>query len=120
MKKEGFRAFFALKNIFHCRPRRCELFEVFHEVFGSFGFETPATYSKEDIEHFLDEMGNEEKYGLVLRAKGIVPSPDGTWLHFDHVPGEIDVRNGCAAVTGRLCVIGSKIKEAEIAKLFGV
>ena len=60
------------------------------------------------------------KYGVVLRAKGIVPTADGTWIHFDHVPGEVDVRTGPAAVTGKLCVIGSGLDEAGIAALFGV
>ncbi len=88
------------------------------EVFGSFGFETPATYSKEDIEHFLDELGNEEKYGLVLRAKGMVPSGDGTWIYFDYVPEEQNVRAGSPDVTGKFCVIGSKLKEDALKTLF--
>ena len=61
----------------------------------------------------------EEKYGIILRAKGIVPATDGTWIHFDYVPGEPDVRTGSAATIGRLCVIGSKIAEKAIAELFG-
>ena len=59
-------------------------------------------------------------YGMVLRAKGIVPAVDGGWIHFDFVPGEMDIRSGCAAVTGRLCVIGSKLNEQAIAGRFGV
>ncbi len=88
------------------------------EVFGSFGFETPATYSKEDIEHFLDELGNEEKYGLVLRAKGMVPAADGTWIYFDYVPEEQNVRAGSPDVTGKFCVIGSKLREDALKALF--
>lgn len=90
------------------------------EVFQSWGVETHKRFSKDDLHTILSALDSDETYGIVLRAKGIVQSPDGTWLHFDHVPGEIDVRSGCAAVTGRLCVIGSKLKEAEISKLFGV
>ena len=60
------------------------------------------------------------KYGMILRAKGIVPGTDGQWIHFDFVPGEIDLRHGAAAVTGRLCVIGSKLDEQGVAQLFGV
>ena len=63
---------------------------------------------------------DESKYGIVLRAKGIVASADGQWLHFDYVPGEPDVRTGCAAVIGRLCVIGSGINEDAIKTLFGI
>ena len=74
----------------------------------------------EEIRNALAALDNGETYGIVLRAKGIVPTADGTWLHFDHVPGEIDVRTGTAAVTGRLCVIGSKLDEKALAALFGV
>ena len=90
------------------------------EIFQSWGVETHKKYSKEDLNVILSALDSDETYGIVLRAKGIVQSPDGTWLHFDHVPGEIDVRNGTAAVTGRLCVIGSKLNKEEIATLFGV
>lgn len=90
------------------------------EVFQSWGVETHKKFSKDELRDILTVLDNDENYGIVLRAKGIVRSTDGTWLHFDHVPGEIDIRSGCAAVTGRLCVIGSKLKEAEIIKLFGV
>ena len=88
------------------------------EVFGSFGFETPATYTQEDIKHFLDELDNEEKYGIVLRAKGMVPSADGTWIYFDYVPEEQNVRTGAPDVTGKFCVIGSKLKEDALKELF--
>ena len=90
------------------------------EIFQSWGVETPKKFTQEEIESILRALDQDESYGIVLRAKGIVPCADGSWLHFDHVPGEIDVRTGCAAVTGRLCVIGSKLKDDEIAALFGV
>ncbi len=90
------------------------------EIFQSWGVETHKKFSRDDLNAILSALDSDETYGLVLRAKGIVQSPEGSWLHFDHVPGEIDVRSGCAAVTGRLCVIGSKLKEDEIVKLFGV
>lgn len=84
------------------------------------GVETPKKFTEEEIRNALAALDNGETYGIVLRAKGIVPTADGTWLHFDHVPGEIDVRTGTAAVTGRLCVIGSKLDEKALAALFGV
>ncbi len=90
------------------------------EIFQSWGVETHKKYSSEEIRAALSALDNEEAYGIVLRAKGIVQATDGTWLHFDHVPGEIDVRSGSAEVTGRLCVIGSKLNEAAVAALFGV
>ena len=89
------------------------------EVFTSWGVETTKKFSKADIEHALKELDS-EKYGIVLRAKGIVACAEGGWIHFDHVPGEADVRMGSAAVTGKLCVIGSKLDEAGVAALFGV
>ena len=90
------------------------------EVFQSWGVETPKKFTEEEIRNALAALDNGETYGIVLRAKGIVPTADGTWLHFDHVPGEIDVRTGTAAVTARLCVIGSKLDEKALAALFGV
>ena len=90
------------------------------EVFQSWGVETPKKFTEEEIRNALAALDNGETYGIVLRAKGIVQTADGTWLHFDHVPGEIDVRTGTAAVTGRLCVIGSKLDEKALAALFGV
>ena len=65
-------------------------------------------------------LADEEKYGVILRAKGIVAGKDGDWIHFDYIPGEPDIRSGSADITGRICVIGSKIKEDKIAELFGV
>ena len=90
------------------------------EVFTSWGVETPKKFTADEIHACLTALDDAEKYGIVLRAKGIVPAPDGTWIHFDHVPGELDVRSGSAAVTGRLCVIGSKLNESALAELFGV
>ena len=90
------------------------------EVFTSWGTETPRPYSAEAIKAALEALSDEETYGLVLRAKGIVAGEDGQWIHFDYVPGVPDVRTGSAETTGRLCVIGSKLKEDAIAKLFCV
>ena len=89
------------------------------DVFTSWGVETTKKFAAEDITAALNELANEEKFGIILRAKGIVESTDGTWIHFDYVPGEPDVRTGTAGTIGRLCVIGSKISESAIAKLFG-
>ena len=86
----------------------------------SWGVETAKKYTKETIEQALTALDSSEDYGIVLRAKGIVPAEDGGWLYFDHVPGEIDVREGAPDVTGRLCVIGSELKEAALAGLFGL
>lgn len=88
------------------------------EVFTSWGMETPAAYSKEEIEDILEELEKEGKYGFVLRAKGMVPGTEGSWVYFDYVPGESNVRDGKADVTGKFCVIGSKLKEDELQKLF--
>ena len=88
------------------------------EVFTSFGKETTKAYTKEQIENALKALQDEEKYGIILRAKGIVSGLDGKWIHFDYVPGEPDVRNGSAAVIGRICVIGSKLNEEKIEELF--
>ena len=77
------------------------------------------TYTEQEICDILGKLG-EGKYGMILRAKGIVSTPDGKWLHFDYIPGEPDVREGSSAVTGKLCVIGSKLDEGAVAELFGV
>lgn len=90
------------------------------EVFTSWGAETPRTYTQEAITAALEALSDEETYGLVLRAKGIVAGEDGQWIHFDYVPGVPDVRTGSAETTGRLCVIGSKLNEEAVAKLFCV
>ena len=89
------------------------------EIFTSWGVETPKKFTQAGIRKALEELENGE-LGTVLRAKGIVPAEDGTWIHFDYVPGEADVRTGSPAVTGRLCVIGAQLDEKAIAALFGV
>ena len=89
------------------------------EIFTSWGKETPASYTKEEIVGILEELGHEEEYGFVLRAKGMVPAGDGSWIYFDYVPGECDVRTGKAQVTGKICVIGSKMQEEKLEQLFG-
>ncbi len=88
------------------------------EVFTSWGKETARKYTKEEIAEILNALSDSEKYGMVLRAKGIVPAVDGTWIHYDFVPEECDVRTGAADYTGRICVIGSKLNESELEKLF--
>ncbi len=90
------------------------------EIFVSWGVETARKYTREELGQMLGELIRETEYGSVIRAKGILPAKDGTWLHFDYVPGEPDVRTGGADVTGRLCVIGSDLKQEKLAQLFGV
>jgi len=90
------------------------------EVFTSWGVETPKKFTEDELKGILDALQDQEKYGMVLRAKGIVPAQDGRWIHFDYTPGESDIRHGGAEVTGRLCVIGSKIQEENLKTLFGV
>ncbi len=89
------------------------------EVFTSWGVETHKKFDRAAVEAALKELDS-GKYGMVLRAKGIIPAADGSWIHFDMVPEEIDIRSGSAAINGKLCVIGSKLDEAGIAGLFGV
>ena len=89
------------------------------EVFTSWGVETAKKFDKAAVEAALKELDT-EKYGMVLRAKGILPAEDGSWIHFDYVPEEASVRTGSADITGKLCVIGSKLDEKGIAQLFGV
>lgn len=88
------------------------------EVFTSWGMETPAVYTKEKIEQILEALEQEETYGMVLRAKGMVPGADGEWIYFDYVPGESNVRAGSPCVTGKFCVIGSGLKEENLRALF--
>ncbi len=88
------------------------------EVFTSWGKETADPYSEDEIRTALEALQDEEKYGLILRAKGIVAGKNGEWIHFDYVPGDPDIRHGSAGTTGRLCVIGSEIKEDAIEELF--
>ncbi len=90
------------------------------EVFTSWGVETPKKFTKEELASILDTLSNDESLGFVLRAKGMVPSTDGTWMHFDMTPGESEIRNGSAEYTGRLCVIGSKLDEDKLKDLFGI
>ena len=89
------------------------------EVFTSWGVETAKTFDKTRIELALQQLDS-GLYGMVLRAKGILPATDGTWIHFDYVPEEYNVRTGCADITGKLCVIGSQLDEKGVAALFGV
>ncbi len=89
------------------------------EVFTSMGIETAKKFTKEELENALSKLSGEE-FGVVLRAKGIVAGADGVWYHFDFVPEEYEVRTGAADVTGRMCVIGSKLVENKIKTLFGV
>lgn len=90
------------------------------EVFDSIGVETTHKFTEAQIDKYLNELMDEEKYGMVLRAKGIVEGEDGKWIHFDYVPGEADVRTGSAATIGMICVIGAGIHEEEIKNLFEV
>ncbi len=89
-------------------------------MFTSWGTETGKVFNKSQLEAALGELANEARFGTVLRAKGIVAGENGKWIHFDYIPGEVNVREGAAAYTGRLCVIGSKISEDELKQLFGV
>ncbi|MBE5999071.1 MAG: GTP-binding protein [Sarcina sp.] len=88
------------------------------EVFGSWGMETPSRFTADEIAGILKELENEEKYGYVLRSKGMVQAQDGTWIHFDYVPEESEIRTGAADVTGKICVIGAKLNEEALAMLF--
>ncbi len=90
------------------------------EVFSSWGKETPHKYSEEQLREILTRLSDDDECGIILRAKGILPCTDGTWLHFDMVPEEFEVRHGEADYTGRLCVIGSHLNEEELAKVFGL
>ena len=88
------------------------------EVFTSWGVETAKKFTKDEVENALEELDSAIEYGIVLRAKGIVAGQDGQWIHFDYVPGETNVRYGTAEVTGRICVIGSQLKEDALKELF--
>ena len=92
------------------------------EVFTSWGKETPKKFTEEQVRGILEKLADEDsrEYGIILRAKGIVPNENGKWLHFDLVPGEEEVRYGAAEYTGRICVIGSELKEDKLAELFGL
>ena len=82
--------------------------------------ETAAKFTQDDIRNALTALEDEEKYGIILRAKGIVASDGDKFIHFDYIPGEPDVRLGTPSVIGRICVIGSKINEAALGELFGI
>ena len=88
------------------------------EVFTSWGKETPRKYTKEELDEILVKLSEEAEFGIILRAKGMLPAADGTWLYFDLVPGEYEIRNGAPDYTGRLCVIGSKMDTDKLEKLF--
>ena len=88
------------------------------EVFQSWGTETARKFSREEITQLLAALEDSERFGFVIRAKGYVPTPEGPWLHFDYTPGEADIREGAANVTGRLCVIGAGLKESAVKELF--
>ncbi len=90
------------------------------DIFTSWGIETPHKYTKEGIEEILKTFIDTETYGEVLRAKGMVPAEDGTWIYFDMVPGDYEIREGAPEYTGRLCVIGTDLDEAGLEKLFNV
>ena len=87
------------------------------EVFTSWGMETPDKYTKEELQNMLDALEDKEKYGFILRAKGMLPSQNG-FIHFDYVPGESEIRDGSAEYTGKICVIGSELKEDALKELF--
>ena len=90
------------------------------EVFDSIGMETTKKYTIEKIQKALEVLDDDETYGMILRAKGIVEAEDGSWIHFDYVPGEPDVREGSAGIIGRLCVIGAGVNQDEIHRLFEI
>ena len=105
-----------------CDDPECECHHHHHhadEVFTSWGVETPKAFTRDELKADLAALDDGEKYGAVLRAKGIVKG-EGCWIHFDYVPGESNIRTGSASVMGRLCVIGSKLNEHELSELFGV
>ncbi len=108
----------------HGEDCKCGCHEHHHhhadEVFTSFGVETAKKFTKEEISNILEAFVDGDDYGMVLRAKGIVASDSGEWIHFDYVPGEPDVRVGTAGIIGRLCVIGAGIDKEKIKELFGV
>ena len=90
------------------------------EIFTSWGAETPKKYTEEEVRSILEQLGDEEKYGMVLRAKGMLNTNESEWIYFDYVPEEVDIRKGDPILTGRFCVIGSKIKEDALKELFGI
>ncbi len=105
----------------HCHDEHCEHDHHHHdadEVFDSYGLETPATYTVAEIENILKELGDSEKYGFILRAKGMVPQEGSNeWIYFDYVPEETNIRTGKPDVTGKLCVIGADLKRKAVKEL---
>ncbi len=89
-------------------------------MFQSWGAETGKKFTADEIAAILAALGDEAKYGFVVRAKGYVASPDGAWVHFDYTPGEPDIRTGPANVAGRVCVIGANLREDAVKELFGL
>ncbi len=115
----------------HCHDEHCHCHDHHHhhhhhgadehdadEVFGNIGMETAQRYEQDEIRSLLEKLSDEEEYGKVLRAKGILQNAAGAWFQFDYVPGEIDIRDGSADYTGRLCVIGAGLDEKAITELF--
>ena len=90
------------------------------EIFTSWGMETPRKFTEDELKAILNALQDEERFGVILRAKGLVDSGAGDWIYFDYVPGEVDIRRGGAGVVGRFCVIGSKINEQALKELFQV
>ena len=107
-----------------CDDPNCSCHDHHHhhadEVFTSWGRETIKKYTREGLEKMLEALSASEDYGIILRAKGMLPAEDGTWIYFDMVPEETEIREGAPEYTGRLCVIGSKLKEDKLAELFGL
>ena len=107
-----------------CDDPDCECHHHHHhhadEIFTSWGTETPKKFTESELRTILAALDDQEKYGAILRAKGIVDASDGDWLYFDYVPEETDIRRGSAGVTGRFCVIGSHINESALKELFNI
>ena len=116
------------ENHHHDHDHECGCGHVHHdhhhhhadEVFTSWGRETIKKYTKENLEKMLEALSASDEYGIILRAKGMLPAEDGTWIYFDMVPEETEIREGAPEYTGRLCVIGSKLNEDKLAELFGL
>ncbi len=87
-------------------------------MFTSWGQETPHRYTKQELEAVLKELSETDTYGNVLRAKGMLPTPEGEWMYFDLTPGEYEIRSGEPEYTGRLCVIGADLKEDDLSRAF--
>ena len=90
------------------------------DVFTSWGVETPHKFTKDEMESILEKLANTEEYGIILRAKGIVPNADGTWIYYDLVPGEYELRTGEPEITGKICVIGTNLDEDKLKQVFHV